>query len=274
MIKTEHLRDWDDAYANMAYTPGAEKLPQLWSEQAAAYRASGVRIDQDIAYGDQPRERFDLVWPDGMARGLAVFVHGGYWMRFDKSYWTHLAQGARAKGWAVCLPSYTLTPEVRISQITQQIGQAIAAAADHVAGPIRLAGHSAGGHLVSRMICADTPLSDGIASRIEHTLSISGLHDLRLLLKTKMNEALQLDLAEATTESAALNLPNGNPHLTCWVGSDERPEFIRQARIMAQMWDGLDAVTKCVVEDQHDHFSIIEGLTDPDSPITTAFVGG
>ena len=27
-------RDWDDAYANMAYVPGAEALPELWAELA------------------------------------------------------------------------------------------------------------------------------------------------------------------------------------------------------------------------------------------------
>jgi acetyl esterase/lipase len=266
-------RDWDDAFANMAHVPNSDALPQFWSERAAAYRSGDVRIEE-IAYGTHARERIDIVWPDITPVELAVFVHGGYWMRLDKSHWTDLAEGARGLGWAVCIPSYTLAPEARISSMTKQIGEAIQLAAKHVDGPIRLAGHSAGGHLVTRMLCQDTPLHDDVLARIEHTLSISGLHDLRPLLHTKMNDTLKLDIAEATRESAALKLPNGNPSITAWVGGNERPEFIRQAQIFAQMWEGLDADMQCVIDGEHNHFTVIEGLKESDSAITRAFVEG
>lgn len=267
------IRDWDDAFANMAHIPGSEALPAFWTERARAYRDSGVSIEPDIAYGDDPRERFDLVWPDQTPNGLVVFIHGGYWMRLDKSYWTDLAEGARAQGWVVCLPSYTLAPAARIQQITVQVGQAIALAAERVAGPIRLTGHSAGGHLATRMICADTPLPEGTLKRVEHTLAISGLFDLRPLLHTQMNQTLKLDMAEATKESPALVLAHGRPRLTTWVGGGERPEFIRQSRLMAQIWEGLDAQTRCVVDSTHNHFTVLEGLKEPGSTIVASLLG-
>ena len=92
-----------------------------------------------------PRAQFDLFAPDGPSVGLVVFVHGGYWMRGDKSLWSHLAEGARAHGWTVVLPSYPLAPEVGLDVIVEHIAQAVIAAADRVDGPIRLVGHSAGG---------------------------------------------------------------------------------------------------------------------------------
>jgi acetyl esterase/lipase len=270
-------RDWDDAFANMAHVENSHELPGFWSARAADYRArmqaGGHRLDLDIAYGTHPRETYDIVWPEGPARGLAIFVHGGYWMRLDKSFWTDFAEGARARGWAVCLPTYTLTPEARISDITAQIGRAIASAAARVAGPIRLSGHSAGGHLVTRMLCTDSPLEADVRARIVHTLSISGLHDLRPLLHTKMNDTLHLDLAEARAESAVLAEPGLAAPLTCWVGGGERPEFIRQARLMAEIWSGLDVPTTCRVDGDHNHFSVLEDLKDPAAAITAAFVG-
>ncbi|WP_417771103.1 alpha/beta hydrolase [Stappia sp.] len=270
-------RDWDDAFANMAHVENSHELPGFWSARAADYRArmqaGGHRLDLDIAYGTHPRETYDIVWPEGPPRGLAIFVHGGYWMRLDKSFWTDFAEGARARGWAVCLPTYTLTPEARISDITAQIGRAIASAAARVAGPIRLSGHSAGGHLVTRMLCTDSPLEADVRARIVHTLSISGLHDLRPLLHTKMNDTLHLDLAEARAESAVLAEPGLAAPLTCWVGGGERPEFIRQARLMAEIWSGLDVPTTCRVDGDHNHFSVLEDLKDPASAITAAFVG-
>lgn len=262
------LKDWDDEFANMAHIAGSDALPALWAQSALDYRNSGVSVETDIPYGDHEREKFDIVWPDGTPKGLAVFVHGGFWMRLDKSFWTDFAEGARANGWAVCLPSYTLAPEARLSEMTLQIGAAISEAASRITGPIHLSGHSAGGHLATRMICADSPLADGIQTRIKHTLSISGLHDLRPLMHTKMNDVLHIDEAEALRESAALLRPISAAPLTCWVGGGERPEFIRQSVLMAQMWDGLDISTTCHIDGQHNHFTVIEGLRDPQSPIT------
>lgn len=266
------MTDWDDAFANMAHVAGSDLLPARWTAEAQAYRAGGVRVDEHV-YGDHPREKFDIVWPDGPPKGLAVFVHGGYWIRLDKSFWTQFAEGARAHGFAVCLPQYTLAPEFRITQITDQITRALTKASTLVDGPIRLSGHSAGGHLVTRMISADTRLDAKVLSRIAHTVSISGLHDLRPLMWTAMNRQLNLDEAEAVQESAVLHRPHESADLTCWVGGGERPEFIRQAKLLAMMWLGLDVSADVVVEGDHNHFTVIEGLKDKDSAIVRRFVG-
>jgi acetyl esterase/lipase len=264
------MRDWDDAFANMAYVPGSEALPDIWAARAAAYRSATPSIRENITYGPGPRHRFDLVMPARTPRGLAVFVHGGYWMAFDRSFWTDLAKGARACGWAVALPSYTLAPSARIAGITRDVAMAIEGAAALIEGPIRLIGHSAGGHLVTRMICDDSPLAPVLLDRIERTFSISGLHDLRPLVWTKMNATLRLTDAEAAAESPVLHRPRGCPRLTCWVGGDERPELIRQSRLMAMMWDGLAAEVDLVLEAGIDHFSILEGLRSARSPIVSA----
>ena len=258
--------DWDDAYANMPYVPGAEALPAQWAAQAEAFRASGVTIDT-VRYGPAPRCEMDILSPVQRCVGLMIFVHGGYWMKFDRSYWTHLAKGALDRGWAVAIPSYTLAPEARVAQMTAEIGAAINHAAQIVPGPIRLAGHSAGGHLVSRMICTDTTLPQDVQDRIGHTVSISGLHDLRPLLWTKLNATLNLDADEAVAESAALATPRPGVSVTAWVGGDERPEFIRQAQALDVMWSGLGAQTACVVEPGHNHFSVVEALMDAKSPL-------
>ena len=55
------LIDWDDAFANMAHITGSAALPDLWANSAALYRASGVQVEEDIVYGDHPRERLDIV---------------------------------------------------------------------------------------------------------------------------------------------------------------------------------------------------------------------
>jgi acetyl esterase/lipase len=268
------ITDWDDAYANRAHIPGADEIIAAWDPAAEAFRASlGSRARLDIAYGPAPRHRLDLFLPDGAPRGLAVFVHGGYWMAFDKSRWSHLAGGALAAGWGVALPSYTLAPEARLAAITREIAAAVAHAANLVAGPIRLAGHSAGGHLVARMACANSPLDPAVRLRLAHVLTISGVHDLRPLRATKMNETLRIDETEARAESPALLDPAPGTRLTAWVGAAERPEFVRQNDLLANAWTLPGVATRAHHDPHRHHFDVIAGLVDRLHPLTRAFTG-
>ncbi len=268
-MKGAVMIDWDDAFDNSGHVPGSADLPDIWAREAAAFRAS-ANAELDIAYGPGPRNRLDLFRPEGAPRGLVVFVHGGYWLRFDKSFWSHMARGVLAHGWAVAVPSYTLAPAARIARITQEIGQAIAHAATLTDGPIRLAGHSAGGHLVARMVCDDSPLPLPVQARLARVVPISGVHDLRPLLETKMNDQLRLDETEARAESPALHTRKGTTPVTFWVGAAERPEFLRQTRLIAETWAG-DGV-RDVYEPGKNHFTVIEGLTDPASPLVAALL--
>ena len=197
------ITDWDDAYSNGAYIEHAASYPRFWADAAAQFRST-ARAELDLAYGIGERERFDLFYPEGRPKGLAMFVHGGYWLAFDKSSWSYLAAGAVAQGYAVALPSYPLAPQASIPAITQKITQAITQAAQLVSGPIHLAGHSAGGHLVTRMVCRDSTLPAAIQTRLKTVVSISGLHDLRPLMRTTMNQKWQLTAEQAGQESAAL----------------------------------------------------------------------
>ncbi len=256
----------DDAYANGAHIAGSETYPPRWNEAAQAFRdkmeAQG-RARLGEAYGTGDRNRFDLFLPEGTSKGVVIFVHGGYWLNFDASTWSHLAVGPLAKGWAVALPSYDLCPSVRISEITLQIAQAVQKIAETVTGPIALTGHSAGGHLVARMLAPEM-LPQDVAERIAHVVPISPLTDLRPLLRTSMNENLRLDEAEAWAESPIAQ-PVPEVPVTVWVGADERPAFLDQARWLSEAW----ACDNVIVPGKH-HFDVIDALADPrDALVTT-----
>jgi arylformamidase len=268
--------DWDDAYANTIHIPDGPAYPQRWAALASAFREeleSAGRARIDLAYGPAPRNKLDLFYPEGPQKGLVVFLHGGFWRAFDKSSWSHLAAGSLNAGFAVAMPSYTLCPDARIAGIAGEIAAAVEFAAKEVSGGIRLCGHSAGGQLATRMICEGSPLGDATASRIVRIVSISGLHDLRPLMATKMNQALRLDQQEAKLESPVLLTPRPNQSVACWVGADERPEFVRQSRILPEMWKSFDARMTMVEEPGRHHFNVIDGLAEPDHPLTLALLG-
>jgi acetyl esterase/lipase len=264
--------DWNQAYDNIRAVGGVEDFMADQTARAEAFRnALGSRARLSIPYGDSDRTLLDIFMPEGKLVGLAIFVHGGYWQRLDRTIFSHLAAGALARGWAVAMPSYTLCPNIRISGITEQIGAAIRLVAGEVPGRLRLAGHSAGGHLVARMACEGAPLG-GLAAHVEHFLSISGVHDLRPLLRTAMNDVLDLDEAEANVESPALLRPKSGARMTCWVGGAELPEFRRQNALLANIWHGLGAVTAAHEAEGKDHFTVIEDLTDPQSTLVETWL--
>ena len=273
------IEDWDDAYANFPNIPRSERWPDSWAESAARYRDTRTtqglaKLDIAVGGDEGERHRYDLFLPDGKGKGLVVFVHGGYWMRFDKSLWSHLAAGPVERGYAVAIPSYPLCPDVSIADITRHVGMAIEAAASAVSGPIFLTGHSAGGHLVTRMVSATTPLSQATQDRIVHTLSLSGVHDLRPLMRTTMNATLGVSEHIALSESPAMLNPLEGARVTCWVGGTERAEFIRQSELLANVWTGLGAVTALVVEPDRHHFDVIDGLAFADHPLVETLLTG
>ncbi len=108
--------DWDDAFDNSGYVAGSDLFAASWSDAAANTRdalSSTGQAQIDLPYGSLPRNRLDLFSPTGEPAGLVVFVHGGYWHKLDKSYWSQLARGPLSAGWAVAIPSYTLAPQAQ-----------------------------------------------------------------------------------------------------------------------------------------------------------------
>ncbi|OUS08928.1 alpha/beta hydrolase [Rhodobacterales bacterium 52_120_T64] len=268
------ITDWDDAYANGVYVEDVDDIVAAWAVDGAAFRdqmSADGRAELNVPYGKHPRQVMDIFHPEGTPKGLVVFVHGGYWLSRDKNLWSQLAAGANALGWAVAMPGYILCPEVRIADITQQIATAIDFAATRFDGPIHLTGHSAGGHLAARMGCIDIDLA--CMARVDRIVAISGVHDIRPMLRTEMNADFKMDMAGASAESPALLTPRSGFDLTCWVGADERPEFVRQNALLANVWTGFGMNITCVEEPALNHFTVVNSLVEPDSALTRALIG-
>ncbi len=270
-----HVTDWDNAYANSANIAGSGAWPGAWQENAAEFRASSAirqRSLFDLAYGTHMRQNLDLFMPEAEPQGLMVFIHGGYWMAMEKIWFSHLAAGALASGFAVAIPGYRLCPDVMITDIAADVAAAINLAAGRVAGPINITGHSAGGHLATRMISQPSPLLPEVQSRIRNVVPISGVFDLRPLMMTRMNQTLAITQAEAREQSPALLNPIAGTRLTCWAGGAERAEFRRQNALLANIWTGLGVETGFHEEPDKHHFTIVDGLTDKDHPLTRALL--
>lgn len=251
--------DWTAAYENAGFIPDAPGYLERWPQAAKAFRAA-VEGRLGLTYGAHARQKLDLFLPETAPEGLVVFVHGGYWRRFDRTDWSHFAAGPLARGWAVAMPGYPLCPEVTIPEITLSVRRAIERAAQEVDGPIRLTGHSAGGHLVARMPAAG--LAPEVLERVARIVPISPVSDLEPLLKTDMVETLRLTPEIARDESPMRDAAPDCP-VTIWVGAEERPVFLDQTRWLAEAWGAEHRIAA----GRH-HFDVIDDLCLPDSPLT------
>lgn len=255
----------DIAHANGAFIPGAAEFVPRWQAKAAAFRDTmGARARLDLPYGDGARQQFDLFLPEGAPQGLLVFVHGGYWVESDRKGWSHLAAGALARGWACAMPSYTLAPAARIAAMTVEIAQAIRTASAMVPGPVVVTGHSAGGHLSARMGCADIDLP-----AVTRVVPIAPVADLEPLLDTAMQDDLRLNAGEVDTESPTRLPRRAGVQAHVWVGGQERPLFLWQARLLSERWG-----CGWTVDPGRHHFDVIDGLEAAGSPLMQACLDG
>ncbi len=255
----EFASEADRAYANGAFIAGGDSYPPKWAAAAAAFRATARW--EELSYGPGERHRLDLFLPGGDARGLLVFIHGGYWMAFGRRDWSHLAAGALARGWACALPSYTLAPAAPLGAMVVEVAAACGAAQARVPGPLVVTGHSAGGHLAARLGCADGP------QQVARVVPISPLAELAPLMATSMNATLKIDAAVAEAESPSRLALRAGCHV--WVGGQERPSFLWQARTLSEAW----GCPWTVAPGRH-HFDVIDDLCDPDSALVEACLGG
>lgn len=254
--------------------PDHPEIFARWTAEAAAYRASSPLARLDQAYGPHARHLYDLFpAPGGAARPLAVFIHGGYWQRMDRTFFSSLAAGPNAHGLDCVIAQYRLCPEVRVAAIFDDMRALVLHLARDHGRRVVLAGHSAGGQLAARLSAHDWVAAGFAETPIAGALAISGVFNLTPLVRTSLNEALRLDEAEARAASPLfVSAARGIP-LFCVAGALETAAFHQQQRDFVARWaaDGADIHGEILAG--HHHFSIIEDLAEPDSMVTRWIAG-
>ena len=201
---------------------------------------------------------------------LLVFVHGGYWQALSAADSMYLAPGAAARGWSYAAVEYTLAPDAALGQIVHEVRGALQALdrADGF-GPVVLAGHSAGAHLVAMTaLMADSPLP------VAQVVLLSGVYDLRPIVHTTVNDVLHLDAAGAAALSPTLLPVAATPPVLVAIGDNETDAFHAQSHVFAARLRAAGApVTELIVSGRH-HFDIVDDLVDPTSAVGALVLGG
>ncbi|KQW82891.1 alpha/beta hydrolase [Brevundimonas sp. Root1279] len=257
--------DYEAEYNNRARVPDHQTVMARWRETGEAARAATPPTE--LRYGPGEREVMDL-FSAGDAAPIAVFLHGGYWQALDRKWFSGLAPALNAHGVSLAIPSYDLAPSVRLGRILRQVREAVEAVRARTGSRPVVFGHSAGGHMAAGM------LSEARASA---AVAISGVFDLTPLIPTSLNIALRLDAAEAAALSPIhWPVPNGSTPggtiLDCLVGADESPEFLRQSKMMADLWAAQGVETRYEALPGLNHFTVLDPLFDKDSAMVKRIV--
>ena len=287
MSGTPIYRDYDQDALDLQYNaraavPDHAALIEAWSGDSARARQD-LPCRLDVAFGPSPDETLDIFPAAATAPGPApvqVFFHGGYWRAFHKDDFSFVARAFAPEGAAVVVVNYALIPTVDMDELVRQCRAAVAwvyrnaASFGGDAGRLFVSGHSAGGHLVATMLATDWPAFDGVPNDIvKGGCSVSGLFDLEPIRLSFLNEELNLGADDVARHSPLRLEPLVAAPLILAVGGDEGDEFHRHGAELAAAWGARGADCRIMDMAGLNHFSILEGLRDPESALAQAIHG-
>lgn len=276
---TNHMRD--PARLEKEYWPWSDPQATLgkWAELSASYLGR-ANLARNAPYGSSAAEQLDLLKPLTLNAPVLVFIHGGYWQWLDKDQYAFALEPLVKAGALVANINYPLCPDVSLDILVERVRAACAWVWRHAAAyggnPERLhvAGHSAGGHLAAMMAATDWPRFQDDLPRdmIKSIISISGLFDLEPLISTSLNNGVGMDMGSVKRNSPLFMTPAHPLPVTVVVGSDETAELHRQSREFADAWCSTAGTVEYIVSPGHDHFTVIEAMTEPNDLLTAAIL--
>lgn len=252
-------------------------LPELlegWSQRSADYRNS-VNALLDQSYGDGDRQKFDLFHCGKNDAPVLVYIHGGYWQRGDKSMYSFIANAFVDSGANVVVLGYPICPQVSLTELVESVRQGLVYLYTHAdelninRDRFNICGSSAGGHLVAMMMATNwSDYAPGLADDlVKFGVPVSGLYDLQPLRFTSLNDAVGMDENEASANSPQLIKPVTKTPMLITAGGAETPVFFSQMEALVQSWQSQAGDISQHIENNADHFDMIERIGDPRSEL-------
>lgn len=207
-----------------------------------AISRSGYRVEKDIAYGPNARQKLDLYIPEGLNKPAPVllFFYGGTWQSGSKSYYLALGQAFATKGIVVAVADYRLYPEVKYPDFVSDGAMALRFVHEHAAqyggDPKRLflAGHSSGAYIAVMLASNSAYLAavGGNFGWIEGAIGIAGPYDF-LPLKDKKLITIFGGVARAETQPIS-HVDGPRPPMLLVAGSNDKTVSPRNTDRMAK----------------------------------------
>jgi arylformamidase len=275
IYKKYNQKELNLQYNNRHHVPDFVGHLQRW-ENLSRLTEKKHKVIKDIPYGNGPRECLDIFHSSNKGSKTLVFIHGGYWQKFDKSSFHFIADGFAGYGITTVIINYPLMPSVTMDEVVKSCLKAIDWIHSNIAqwngdpDQLYIAGHSAGGHLAAMLMTKENDQND--KSFIKGVCAISGLFDLEPIQLSNINDVLQMDRATAIRNSPIQKSPVESSPLLLAVGADETNEFIDQSRELYNNWKNKNKGIDCLEIQGMNHFSILSSIDDRNSLLHESIV--
>ncbi|XP_017033800.1 kynurenine formamidase [Drosophila kikkawai] len=211
---------------------------------------------------------------------LLVFVHGGYWQMLDKSHSCSIVGPLVRQGIRVAVMDYNLCPAVSLEKLMAEFVRFLDwifryAELTQVM-EITFVGHSAGAHLLSRILNSPEVVSPQRSQMCWALVFMCGVYDLRELYNLEsVNPKNILDIDERKAESLSPMLWSytdvggwRSTRIYVLVAEHDSVTFIEQSRRFSEVLRNAGFQTSFKVFQKYDHFDIIEETAIDDSDIS------
>jgi arylformamidase len=267
-------RDMDQAELDRQYNARIHvpDAPDTLARCAARSReaAARLRVIPDVSYGDDAQEKLALVLPaKAKAAPVLLFIHGGQWQFLTKDESLFAAPAFVESGTIFAATSFGSVADVPLETLVERNRRALAWLLANITmyggDPRRIVvvGHSSGAHLAGMVAVSET-------ARLKGVVLVSGLYDLEPVRLSYRNELLKLDAARTAALSPIRNLPAAGCPAVVASAEKDTAEFIRQGAEFANAWANRVGPATRLHVTGHDHFTLIETLADPASPLGEA----
>ncbi|HWE78739.1 MAG TPA: alpha/beta hydrolase [Pseudolabrys sp.] len=271
-------RDYDQEGLDRAYdqTVWAPSMADIQKRQAANSEAARRRLGepQRLAYGPLPIEGLDVFKARQPNAPVIVFIHGGAWLRGEAKNFAYPAEMFVDAGVNFVVADFAPlnTFDGDLTAMAVQVRRAIAFARKEAAqfggdaSRFYLAGHSSGAHLAAVALTSGWHEFGLAPDFIKGALLMSGMYDLKPVRLSKRSDYVRFTDAMEDAMSPQRHLERLHTPLTVTVGSQDSPEFIRQARDFVAAVKAAGKAAELVEAPAYNHFDLSESLGNPYGP--------
>jgi arylformamidase len=269
--------DWEAQFNPRCAVPNADEYSansKIKSDQAHQ-RFSDI---EQLRYGQEPLANLNLRRSSQANQPLFVYIHGGYWRARDKDDFGYLFNALEPSDANVVILNYDLCPKVTVSQISEQIQQALlwlnanASSLGFDRERIYVAGHSAGAHLLA-MVLAQPPAQFSIPDgMIRKAYLLSGIYELSPVLKISVNDEIRLKPEDVYPLSPVNFPPSQKTPYEIIVGQAEPEGWVAQSVDFSSYLAQQGAQTALTILPNRNHYSILQDMETPEGVLAARFI--